>query len=1163
MDGQTLSFASYWRNSLADAEFGKGAFTRSEGDDFTLWSATAIASGKLERQYIDQFFADEADNIDYVDIILRPKVFLRLVEHTKERTTGAPGIITPLIFGAKLSRTGYIFPLDDAQIPRDLLEPLPKGTFSIGNIDQLDHYKTLNKPLNIAVEEIEIDDEEETSRRKEKHQQQWRDFCTLNDQLLNAVAGEWLNNPEQYLIAHHGYIIKKEPSNGASRHILALYDHLIASKPNLPLFNRFSAQVPEVLKELLPSGAKFADRLGHSGDKFSLAPAQRDALSHMLNGENGDILAINGPPGTGKTTLVLSIIATLWARAALNKSEPPVVLAISTNNQAVTNIIEAFGKDFSPGQGVMAGRWLPGIHSFGAYFPAATRKSEANNKYQTEDFFDKIENRSYLEAAEAYYLEKSKEAFPQLSRHTIESVTEKLHQQLKCNADNLASISSDWEALTLARAQCLAIADDIHIYREKILSALTQQQVQLENIRDALTTWHDFISKESIFYALLGWLPAIRKQRRSRIIQKVNPSLDKIKPAVSWSEPLQIEPLLEKAVTDVNEAISIHRLHLEQIDKVIFQEQQAFERWQFRAEELGAKKGAELTFSYIDQLADTAIRYPIFQLTTHYWEGRWLIDMFNITDINSEKTKTGRKVVIPRWYRRMKLTPCIVSTCFMLPDKMKISEFKGQKRFEDNYLYDFADLLIVDEAGQVLPEVAAASFSLAKQALIIGDNEQIAPIWNMTPTIDIGNMLSCKLLNANNQQDLHDQYSAISQMGKSAATGSVMKVAQAASRYHYDTQLTRGMYLYEHRRCYDEIINYCNDLCYQGKLQPLRGAEKNNHFPAMGYLHIDGIGVKASGGSRHNLMEAETIASWLVKHQAQITEKYGKPIHEIVGIVTPFGAQVATIKNAIIHHQLQAADDSDNAITVGTVHALQGAERPIIIFSSVYSKHQDGSFIDRDNTMLNVAVSRAKDSFLVFGDMDLFEGLSRSVPRGLLAHYLFADENNRLHFALPERSDLKTKATLEVLQGVEQHDAFLLAVCIEAQRSLTIVSPWLIWQKLEQTGFLEAMKEACRRGVEVNVITDQGFNRDRQTDTQLQSIFDQLINFGIRPHLVNRVHSKVVMSDDVLLCVGSYNWFSAAREGHYARYDTSLLYRGKNLVKEIHTIRHSLEQRMI
>jgi hypothetical protein len=47
--------------------------------------------------------------------------------------------------------------------------------------------------------------------------------------------------------------------------------------------------------------------------------------------------------------------------SGFNKTEPPVVIATSTNNQAVTNIIEAFGKDFATGSGPMAGRWLPDV----------------------------------------------------------------------------------------------------------------------------------------------------------------------------------------------------------------------------------------------------------------------------------------------------------------------------------------------------------------------------------------------------------------------------------------------------------------------------------------------------------------------------------------------------------------------------------------------------------------------------------------------------------------------------------------------------------------------------------------------------------------------------------------------------------------------------------
>ncbi|MEP5340214.1 MAG: AAA domain-containing protein [Algibacter sp.] len=94
-----------------------------------------------------------------------------------------------------------------------------------------------------------------------------------------------------------------------------------------------------------------------------------------------------------------------------------------------------------------------------------------------------------------------------------------------------------------------------------------------------------------------------------------------------------------------------------------------------------------------------------------------------------------------------------------------------------------------------------------------------------------------------------------------------------------------------------------------------------------------------------------------------------------------------------IHKQLaitlkQAGFDT-NKMKIGTVHALQGAERSIIIFSSVYGEGEvDTMFFDRDNkpNMLNVA-SRAKDSFFIFGNMGIFDS-SKNTPSSKLAKYL-------------------------------------------------------------------------------------------------------------------------------------------------------------------------------
>ncbi|CQI94545.1 Uncharacterised protein [Yersinia frederiksenii] len=122
MDRNTQGFASYWRNTLADAESGKGAFERKDEDSFTRWIDTT--KGRLNEETVHAFFKDEDDAVNTVEVMLRPQVWIRRLKHGKERTAGAPGIVTPLVTSALLNRDGFLFPMTPATIPRDLLEPL-------------------------------------------------------------------------------------------------------------------------------------------------------------------------------------------------------------------------------------------------------------------------------------------------------------------------------------------------------------------------------------------------------------------------------------------------------------------------------------------------------------------------------------------------------------------------------------------------------------------------------------------------------------------------------------------------------------------------------------------------------------------------------------------------------------------------------------------------------------------------------------------------------------------------------------------------------------------------------------------------------------------------------------------------------------------------------
>ncbi|MEP6605141.1 MAG: AAA domain-containing protein, partial [Nitrosospira sp.] len=821
---------------------------------------------------------------------------------------------------------------------------------------------------------------------------------------------------------------------------------------------------------------------------------------------------------------------------------------------------------FATGDGPFAGRWLPRVSSFGAYFPAGSKEAEASKKFQTHGFFKTVESDAYVTEAQEAYLRAAAAAFPNITkeqlnvRHTVEV----LHTKIRDEEKKLIDIECAWSDLISART-----ATGMEL-GQAAAESMTQRRQQLESTTAEKRTiarlaeqWEDYLAQEPLFYATLCWLGPVAKKR----IRLARLFLSSIWPSQhaqdSWETIAKIETSIKTVVGKMDQTVRQQVCRVESGEAVLRAERAYLAKWQAALVPLGkAEQADSLSLTDCDSLADTHIRFKIFLLTTHYWEGRWLLEMQDLLpEIDKERKKTGRVALEKRWRRRMKLTPCIVSTFFMLPKEMQVS--RPDRGFVPGYLYDFADLLIVDEAGQVLPEVAGASFALSKKALVIGDTMQIKPIWSVPRSVDIGNMVSAKLLH-------EDTYDRLSDMGKTAASGSVMRISQTLTRYHHDPALDRGMFLYEHYRCVDEIISYCNALCYQGKLIPKRGKKIDaktscDGLPALGYLHIDGICQKSSGGSRRNMHEAETIAAWLMSERDSLEASYRKPLHEIAGVVTPFAGQVQTISTACRNVGIKVGSGKDE-MTVGTVHSLQGAERPLVIFSPTYTKHADGSFIDDGPSMLNVAVSRAENTFLVFGDMDVFEFIPKKSPRGLLATYLFGDSRNALHFKHQARQDLQaTGADIRPLRDAQEHDTFLLDAIARARHEIEIVSPWINLERIEEVGALKAMRSAVQRGVKVRIYTDPELNIGDAPEKRQALLSAARILRDAKVHIdfVARVHSKALIGDDDLYCVGSFNWFSASRDKQYARHETSLAYRGRGLTSEIETMRASLRARIL
>lgn len=992
MNSEHLKWLAYWKKNLSDSlntDIKTKDFKYFELESFSMESefindlenVNYLIDSKEKKINEKKGISDKENkewiHIDETDIIIAPFKLKPIPEHLiylQDKNSKLP-----FWFFAKLNRLGKLsvpeetFPL----FQRKYLEPLAeeKTEFIFGSVNTID----------------------EVAPHGKEEYKTYREYTDYIKKVFSKVTAQQISlySTKGYQTISNAIILLADEDMHIAKSIIELYDKIIQKKEGFPLLEALITLENNTEKPPL-SVSEFTNsndlHLGQMEFKHSLSVSQRKSLYTLLHSDD-KVFAVNGPPGTGKTTLLQSIVASKVVETALNGSLPPIILACSTNNQAVTNIIDSFSKATTK-KGPLQDRWLPNVQGYATYLPSNS-KTEAELKginYKTlrgNGLFNRIENFSFLNEAKVYYLEKCSLHFdaPILN---IKEATQRLQNEIKAVKKSLTEAKKRWKDYTESEKLFiseypLADMDTAQYYKEGLLneSVLKDEANHLLNTEKELIAYfrHEpFIRK---FLCFLGSKSALSNRLTEiRVILRNSPV------QLPKESGLKKTDLLNK----VNHKIEILQKITESIVnwKTWKLENQITgnppdsekEYWEF--ELLKIKDGAEPNCFY-DEL-DVSHRHTAFQLALHYWEGEYLLQLEK--DLPSPAfDKKGKNIVINRWQRQAMLTPCFVSTFHSAPNFFSYSKFfkkaqDGTNIYDSPPLFNFIDLLIVDEAGQVTPEVGIPTFALAKQAVVVGDIKQIEPIWSVSNKIDIGNLKKSEIINDYDNLIYEDEYDA---KGFLSSTGSLMKMAQNACSYKETLSHEKGVFLSEHRRCYDEIISYCNTLAYDGKLIPLRGKAKDDLlFPPMYCIHTEGGSEKDESGSRFNLNEVKAITDWLKENKQKIEDMY-KTIEESVGIITPFTAQ----KNKLISALKQAGFKTDY-FKIGTVHALQGAERPIILFSMVYGEEDTGiKFFDRDNkpNMLNVAVSRAKDNFIVFANTKILDKRA-STPSGILSKFL-------------------------------------------------------------------------------------------------------------------------------------------------------------------------------
>ncbi|MGI9435463.1 MAG: AAA domain-containing protein [Geminicoccaceae bacterium] len=1128
----------YWRNSLADA----GRLSPSKEDLNAALKAShviridALRKGALPRELATSLFEawqirtrltdEDADDVATIRIAIYPVVFSTRSVHGQQQNPRGEQFSVPLCLSGKLARDGRLFPDDPEYRPllvRDLLEPA-RHPETIGTLDEADRFYTDHpKPLEA-----------------------WPQTIAYAEDLVEAVTGQSLDNLQlgDRRRLPYGLIVVGDRAN-VSHAILQAYDRLLELDEPPPLLRRLiQGAADEGLLDQRKIRQSQRDHLGHMTTEYGLAESQREALAHFLGSldKPSEILAINGPPGTGKTTLIQSIVATLWVRAALDEAECPLIVAASSNNQAVTNVIDAFVEPIPCAHVPLSGRWIEGVGGHGLFLPALTADEGGRQVFRkTKDHFAiELETPARLNQNKTRFLERTRAAFPNKSLDDMSDAKAALHEKLKVEVnallaliDNLNWLEDHTPDTDLSPATCQSRCDELDEVALAETRAVETASASHQELKTLAADWAQHQAKESFWLSLLAFTGPVRRWRQVR--DKAFILNWKQQDRFHWLNETaprdEIDSSIQAALARAKDLLTVKaesRTDAERLAVAYRRHSTDYEAW-------CRERGVDGRPDTIWDDTDKTLRHETFQLATHYWEAIYLMEVERNLKEQYQDRRSPEKLL--RQYRRLaKLTPCFVSTVFMLP-----RFFEGWSG-APKPLWDSIDLLIIDEAGQTASDIGAASFAYAKRAMVVGDSHQIEPIWKIPELLDRANATKF---------ELDDQgYESFADSGLSAARGSLMLAARRASRYTRFPDIARGLFLREHRRCLNEIIAYCNELTYRGVLQPKRRKpERPLLLPPLGFAHIEAED-RRTGGSRLNLDEAATIAEWISERRQDIEEYYAdesKSIGDLLSVITPFRSQADAIRRRLMDHSLPVRRPRQAGITVGTVHALQGAEREIIIFSPTYGRrHRGQTFFGRDEKMLNVAVSRAKDSFLLFGNMSLFGQAAVGHSSRLLGRYLLhpSNEITDIRPILPISDARSAQQDGEVIRTLDGHRAIMQEALQTAEREVIIVSPFLNARSISKDQIDRQIARATERGISVKIITDATLNASR---SDFESCLNGLKEAGADVFLAKPpgVHSKLLWHDQNMIAVGSFNWLSAAREPDhpYRRYEASALFR--------------------
>lgn len=272
---------------------------------------------------------------------------------------------------------------------------------------------------------------------------------------------------------------------------------------------------------------------------------------------------------------------------------------------------------------------------------------------------------------------------------------------------------------------------------------------------------------------------------------------------------------------------------------------------------------------------------------------------------------------------------------------------------------DFIDYLYIDEAGQAVPQAAVGALQRSRNAVAVGDPIQIEPV------VTLDHYLINYVRKAYNVPERLVSVEA-----------SVQSLADHANAYGYwkaavaDDKEWIGIPLWVHRRCLNPMFDISNIIAYEEKMVlPDYIKKKPGHAT---WLDITG----KAGPKQYVKEQGEAVVKHLVEDWKAAKEQHKEePSVFIISPFTKVKSEIQKVARNSLAKTLNMSFEDARTWTnkaIGTVHTFQGKEADKVYFVTGTDDTQNGAikWSCQKPNLINVAVTRAKKEFVIVGDKE-------------------------------------------------------------------------------------------------------------------------------------------------------------------------------------------------